>query len=120
MIIPDKITAYLNKRASSIWQIENDYPKHFQMIMVVPSIAESDNLPNFIRSLEQNDKLELHNTLLLIVINNSFAATAETKKDNQDSLAYLKKLKSKLQISFIDAASVRKEVDVQICRSWIS
>ena len=44
MLIPDKISAYLNKRASNIWQIENDYKKYFQYIIVVPAIAESDNL----------------------------------------------------------------------------
>jgi hypothetical protein len=111
MNIPNNITNYLQKRAYHNWKIENDHQKFFQKIIVVPSIAETAHLPALILSLEQNDKLELHNTLLLIVINNSFAATAETKKDNQDSLAYLKKLKLKLQISFIDAASVRKEVD---------
>jgi hypothetical protein len=110
MLIPDKISTYLNKRASNIWQIENDHKKYFQKIIVVPAIAESINLPNFIQSLGQNDELELLNTLLLIVINNSVSSSKEVKLDNQDTLAYLQNLKSKINISFIDATSIGKEM----------
>ena len=111
MLIPDKISAYINKRASSKWQIENDYKKYFQYIIVVPAIAERDALPKLIKSLEKNDKLELHNTLLLIVVNNSVSSSDEVKNDNQKTLAYLKKIKSKVNISFVDAASSGKEMD---------
>lgn len=111
MLIPDKISAYLNKRASNIWHIENDIRKYFQYIIVVPAIAESSNLPKFIKSLERNDKLELHNTLLLIVVNNSTLSSEEVKSDNQKTLAYLRKIKSKVNISFIDACSAGKEMD---------
>ena len=111
MLIPDKISAYINKRTSSTWQIENDYKKYFQYVIVVPAIAESDNLPKLIKSLEKNDKLELHNTLLLIVVNNSISSSEEVKNDNQKTLAYLKKIKSKVNISFIDACSAGKEMD---------
>lgn len=111
MLIPDKISAYLNKRASGTWQIENDYKKYFQYIIVVPAIAERDTLPKLIKSLEKNDKLELHNTLLLIVVNNSVSSSDEVKNDNQKTLAYLKKIKSKVNISFVDAASSGKEMD---------
>lgn len=111
MLIPDKISAYLNKRASNIWHIENDIRKYFQYIIVVPAIAESSNLPKFIKSLERNDKLELHNTLLLIVVNNSTLSSEEIKIDNQKTLAYLRKIKSNVNISFIDACSAGKEMD---------
>jgi len=111
MTIPDKISAYIEKRASNIWQIENDYKKYFQKIIVVPSIAESNNLPNFIQSLEQNDELELLNTLLLIVVNNSLSSSDEVKNDNQNTLTYLRNLKSKINISIIDASSNGKEMD---------
>jgi hypothetical protein len=111
MLIPDKIFAYLNRRVSDIWQIENDHKKSFQKIIVVPSIAESDILPKLIKSLEKNDKLELHNTLLLMVVNNSISSSEEVKKDNQRTLAYLRNINSKLNISFIDACSSGKEMD---------
>jgi len=111
MTIPDKISAYIEKRASNIWQIENDYKKYFQKIIVVPSIAESNNLPNFIQSLEQNDELELLNTLLLIVVNNSLSSSEEVKNDNQNTLTYLRNVKSKINISIIDASSNGKEMD---------
>ena len=111
MIIPDKIAAYINKRASDIWHIENDHKKYFQKIIVVPSIAESENLPIFINSLEQNDELELLNTLLLIVVNNSVSSTDEVKIDNQNTLDYLRNLESKANISFIDACTTGKEMD---------
>ena len=111
MLIPDKISAYINKRASNIWQIENDYKKYFQYIIVVSAIAESDTLPKLIKSLEKNDKLELLNTLLLIVVNNSVSSSEKVKDDNQKTLAYLRKIKSRVNISFIDASSAGKEMD---------
>lgn len=111
MLIPDKISAYLNKRASNQWLIENDHPKYFQKIIVVPAIAESQNLPELIKSLEQNDELDLINTLLLIVVNNSVSSPDEVKEDNQKTLLYLRDINSKLNISFIDACSTGKEMD---------
>jgi hypothetical protein len=111
MLIPDKIFDYLNKRASDIWQIENDYKKYFQKIIVVPSIAELNNLPDLIRSLELNDELDLLNTLLLIVVNNNISSIEEVKNDNQKTIDYLKNIKSRVNISFIDACSAGKEMD---------
>ncbi len=111
MLIPEKIITYLDKRSSNIWCIERDHQKYFQKIIVVPSIAESDNLPELIKSLEKNDKLELHNTLLLIVVNNAVSSSNEVKEDNKKTLKYLGKLKTKLNLSFIDACSAGKEMD---------
>jgi hypothetical protein len=111
MQIPNKISAYLNKRASDKWIIENDPNRYFQKIIVVPSIAESQNLPVLINSLEQNDDLELANTLLLIVVNNGIPSSEEVKIDNQKTIAYLKNIKSKLNISYIDASNPGKEMD---------
>lgn len=111
MLIPEKITAYLDKRSSNIWSIEMDHQKFFQKIIVVPSIAESDNLPALIKSLEKNDKLQLHSTLLLIVVNNAVSSSNEVKEDNKKTLKFLRKLKTKLNLSFIDACSPGKEMD---------
>ena len=111
MLIPDKISAYLNKRTSNKWKIENDHSKYFQKIIVVPAIAELNNLPEFIKSLEQNDKLDLLNTLLLIVVNNSISSTDEVKEDNKKTLEYLRNLNTKINLSFIDACSAGKEMD---------
>jgi hypothetical protein len=111
MPIPEKISAFLKKRASGKWLIENDYPSSFQKIIVVPSIAESDNLPALLKSLEQNDELELLNTLLLIVVNNSISSSDEVKKDNKKTLEYLRNLRTKINLSFIDASTAGKEMD---------
>ena len=77
----------------------------------MPSIAESENLPTLINSLEQNDELELLNTLLIVVVNNSISSTEEVKNDNQKTIQYLKNIKSRVNISFIDACSTGKEMD---------
>jgi hypothetical protein len=111
MIIPDKISAYLNKRASTIWRIENDHKKYFQKIIVVPSIAESHNLPVLLTSLEQNDGKQLDNTLLLIIVNNDISSTEEVKEDNRKTFEFLRNLQSKINISYIDAYSKGKEMD---------
>ena len=111
MLIPIKISAYINKRTFDIWKIENDHQKYFQKIIVVPAIAELNNLPEFIKSLEQNDELELLNTLLLIVVNNSISSTDEVKEDNNKTLEYLNNLNTIINLSFIDACSAGKEMD---------
>ena len=111
MLIPDKISVYLDKRASNTWLIENDHKKYFQKIIVVPSIAESQNLPALIKSLEQNDQTELSNTLVLIVVNNAVSSSEEVKEDNFKTLKYLRNLKTNLNLSFIDACQQGKEMD---------
>jgi hypothetical protein len=111
MPIPDKISAYLERRALNFWRIENDHKKYFQKIIVVPSIAESNNLPALIKSLERNDKQELFNTLLLVVVNNSDSSSEEVKNDNQITLNNLRNINTPLNISFIDACSPGKEMD---------
>jgi hypothetical protein len=111
MLIPDKISAYINKRASGVWKIENDYSKHFEKIIVVPAIAESKTLPILINSLESNDEYELLNTLVLIVVNNAVSSTDEIKEDSKITLDYLRNLKTKLNLSLIDVCSAGKEMD---------
>lgn len=111
MLIPDKTSAYLSKRASNKWEIENSHPKCFQKIIVVPSIDESKDLPVLIKSLEKNDTLEINNTLLLIVVNNAVSSTNEVKEDNKRTLEYLRNLETKLNLSFIDACSAGNEMD---------
>lgn len=111
MLIPDKISSYLNKRVFHKWKIENDHKKLFQKIIVVPAIAESQNLPALIKSLEQNDQTELSNTLVLIVVNNAVSSPEKVKEDNFRSLEYLRNLKTKLNLSFVDACSDGNELD---------
>lgn len=111
MLLPEKINLYLNKKTSDTWKIEREYPELFKKIIVVPAIAESKNIPVIINSLEKNDESELFSTLLLIVVNNSISSTEEVKKDNLKTLDYLKKVKTKLNISFIDASTAGKELD---------
>ncbi len=44
-------------------------------------------------------------------MNNSISSSEDVKLDNQKTLAYLKNIKSKMNISFIDASSSGKEMD---------
>ena len=111
MPIPEKINLYLNKKAYKSWQIEGDISKLFKNIIVVPAIAEFENISTLISSLEQNDKSLLSETLLLFVINNSIFSSDEVKKDNLKSIGYLNNLKSELNISFIDASTKGKELE---------
>ena len=111
MLTPDKISTYINKRTSDTWIIENDHPKYFQNIIVVPAIAESESLPHLIKSLEQNDEEEINKTLLLIVVNNSVSSNDEVKEENKKTLEYLNSLKSKINLSFVDVCSSGKEMD---------
>lgn len=111
MNVPDKIKSYLNKKASNQWKIENDYDKLFKKIIVVPAIAEYKNIPALIKSLEQNNEEEFADTLLMVVVNNTTSSLPEIKDDNTATLNYLRNLKSKVNISFVDASSAEKEMD---------
>jgi len=111
MNIPDKIKSYLNKKASNNWKIEQNYDRLFNYIIVVPAIAEHKNIPALINSLEQNSEKELNQTLLIIVVNISSSSLPEIKEDNAMLLNYLRSIKSKINISIVDAATAGKEMD---------
>ncbi|BDQ03957.1 glycosyltransferase family A protein [Ignavibacterium sp.] len=108
--LPDFVERYLKKFFFHAWIISNDYKKLFENVIVIPSLAELEQLPNCLKSLEQNDVTLLNKTLVLVVINNSVSSDDEIKSNNKRTIQLLKSYKGNLNLSFIDAASKGKEL----------
>lgn len=108
--LPDFVKKYLKKFSSNLWSISNDYQRLFNHIIVIPSLAEFDLLPACLESLEENNANLLRHTLVLVVVNNSLSASDEIKRNNKQTIDYLKNYHGKLNLSFIDASSELKAI----------
>lgn len=108
--LPGFVKRYLSKFSFQDWTISNDYKKLFENVIVIPSLAEYEQLPHCLKSLEQNDETLLDKTLIMVVVNNSVSADDEIKSNNKRTIQLLKSYNGKLNLSFIDAASKGKEL----------
>ncbi len=87
--------------------------------VVIPSLAESDNLPDTLRSLAANPSDSLKNVLVAVVVNNRGATNsanpdelAEQAADNQRTLRWLERNAAMLPLNlcWIDASSPGQEL----------
>lgn len=114
--LTNNVKKYLNKFALHNWTNTNSIDKKFQAIVVIPIIAEFENLHSLLQSLAENDSFYLDKTLILFVINNLKSSPKEIKIDNSKSMKFLKEIISNnnfknLNIDFIDASSDGFELD---------
>lgn len=112
--IPHLVRNYLKKFSERVYKVETNCNKTFNNIVVIPCIAESENIKIVLTSLSQNDSDYLDNTLILFVINNSISASDEVKENNLLTINLLKEERGKsnsLNIAFIDAATPANEMD---------
>ncbi len=113
--IPLYAQNYLRKFSEKVYNVEANSHRTFHNIIVIPCIAESENIKIVLPSLLQNDLHYLNDTLILFVINNSKSASDEVKKNNLQSINYLRdELHNKndtRHIGFIDAATPGNEMD---------
>jgi hypothetical protein len=122
--LPKDVELYLNKYSPSHWQIENPEFDNITCVVVIPAIAEFENIKTLLASLTHNDPLYFDKTLFLLVINNLPSSPGEVIYDNQTTIRLLKKIQQKetgeeltkkiissgLQISFVDASSKGNEL----------
>jgi Glycosyl transferase family 2 len=97
-------------------------------VVVIPAIAEFDNIKTLLQSLLQLDNFYLDETLFLFVINNSDQADLNIREDNSNSLNFLREvifkepvnsfsqkiIDSKLNLALIDASSSGEEIPYKI------
>lgn len=122
--VPKIVEDYLEKYGLSDWDLETSLISGINTTVVVPAIAELDNIKLFLKSFAGLDSKYFDSTLLIFVINNIDSANDEIKLDNQLSLLYLRNLMSgkpedslgreildkEINIGIVDAASPRKTV----------
>lgn len=102
-----QLKKYLATRASSSpWKIEEINRTDYNVAIIIPALAERDNLPQTLTSLATNPAAYLQQTLILIVVNNRADSPADQFHDNQQTLQWLKSNPfPELAIARIDASS---------------
>lgn len=117
--LPHSVQKYLEKKSNTTWEIEPLSERTFDNIIVIPALAEIDNIKQLIKSLAENDSKYFHETLILFVINNTVSASDEIKSENKSTINYLKSIlfnnnkdylsgviqNSKINISYINACT---------------
>jgi hypothetical protein len=107
--LPELVTKYLGKNGSDKWTYQINRQNNFDNVIVVPAIAEHNNIQNLLASLQQNDRKYFDRTLILFIINNNVSASEEIKLENYSTIYFLKNLvtDSDLNIGLIDASTGR-------------
>jgi hypothetical protein len=115
--IPPKIATYLSKQTPAPpWQIHETPTRHFCGAIVIPSLAESTNLPQTLASLADNPADLLEQYMILIVINQRSDASIAESSDNIKTLSMLADWKRQYRLPHlfrVDAASKGKELPVK-------
>jgi len=113
-ILPLNISAYLHKRgAPTHWKINETPSRRFSGAVVIPSLAESGNLPQTLDLLSQNPPELLERFIMLVVVNNSADALHEDRADNLTTLESLPQWKRRCALKnlfWVDAASSGNEL----------
>lgn len=122
---PLPVQKYLKKYSSSKWKVAQQPHFKFNNIVVIPALAEFENIIALLKSLSDNDKQYFSDTLILFVINNTKSASDSIKLNNKQSIDFLSNLSLKenreslinslispeLQIAFIDVSTTGNEMD---------
>ena len=122
--LPSNVLAYLSKHLIKNYEIEWQANKGINNVIIIPAIAEYDNIKVLLKSLSENHTLFFPSTLILFVINNSAISSDLIKEDNLKSINLLRSItgtnkkddfsreiiNSGLQVGLIDASSEGKEL----------
>jgi len=127
--LPDNVIKYLNQNALKDYNIEWQSKRGISNVIVIPAIAEYDNIKVLLSLLSHNDFTFFTSSLVLFVINNSLSSNTEVTVDNQKSLNLLYSIinsnsndgfaaeiiQSGLQVGLIDASSNGREFNTKHC-----
>lgn len=88
--LPGEVTKYLAKYGMEGWRIESASFDSISMAVVIPAIAEYDNIRTLLSSLAGNDPEFFNETLILFVVNNRKDASEDVKSENKRTIRYLR------------------------------
>ncbi|RKY95901.1 MAG: hypothetical protein DRQ13_06470, partial [Ignavibacteriae bacterium] len=77
--LPANVLSYLSKHLVKDYVIEWQRKTAINNVIVIPAIAEYDNIKVLLKSLSENDKAFFPSSLILFVINNSPDSSNEIK-----------------------------------------
>ncbi len=117
------VAKYLKKYGLNQWKINSSPQKLFTTIVVIPVLAEFENLPGLINSLSENDFEYCNSTLILFVVNNLISSLDEIKTENRKTILFFDEINnntnsslsrklniSGLSIAYIDASTENNEL----------
>lgn len=135
MKCPPYVEKYLKRHGDTRWTLSSLPHEPVESVIVIPALAERDNLFQTILSLVRNEAFDLASVLLLCVINNKPAGIAPRQdiENNMETMCFLNYLsrfanntnipdailtsgeveeirKSNLNITYVDASSAGKEL----------
>jgi len=112
-MISTVLAKYLQTRAVlGPWKISGRTGTGFSGAVVIPALAEYDNLFDTLRSLAANPPEYLARFLIIVVVNNREDAEASDREDNRQTLARLAEGEpelASLRLAWVDAASTGLE-----------
>jgi len=125
--LPANVLSYISKHLIKNYEIEWQVKKGINNVIVIPAIAEYENIKVLLKSLSENDPAFFSSSLFLFVINNSPVSGDAIKEDNLKSINLLRSIiegninydfsreiiNSGLQIGLIDASSKGKELNTK-------
>ncbi|MBI9070892.1 MAG: hypothetical protein JEY94_04805 [Melioribacteraceae bacterium] len=93
--LPFKVKKYFKKYSDSKWCLELSESKFYNTVIVIPAIAEFENIKLLLDSLAENDKKYFDETLIVFAINNLPDAEITVKADNKNSIELFKSIINK-------------------------
>lgn len=118
--LPLKTRTYLQRYELNAWNLKWNKNNRINIAVIIPALAEYENIPFLLKSLSLNDTEILKETLLVFVINNLAGSPHEIKKDNLRTIKFLEQIINKdnncmnsyssLNIGLIDAATAGNEL----------
>ncbi len=93
--LPEKVQRYLDKYGWKRWELETESELKFDCVIVVPAIAEYDNIITLLNSLSENEFNKNYKVAVIFVINSIVTSSAEVKTENQKTLELLKEILNK-------------------------
>ncbi len=118
--LPESVTKYLKKYSVAGWTLESNFNNKIDNAIIIPVLAEYENLRILLASLLKNDQEHFGNTAVIHVVNSFEDSLEVVKNDNQKSIDLLRAIvgknnpgdsvvseiiKSNLNICLIDASS---------------
>lgn len=104
----DIVGDYLERRGvKGPWYLDLPGAELFAGAIIIPALAESASIPGLLDSLKSDHTLPSSGLVVVFVVNNREDAPSEDKQDNQNTLSYLRQVRSALPfpVAIVDAAS---------------
>ena len=112
--LPENVTKYLKKYSAAGWSLESSFNNKIDNAIIIPVLAEYENLQKLLASLLNNDNKHFNKTAIIHVVNNFDDSSEDVKNDNQKSLELLRAIIAKKNSNDSLASEIIKS-NLNIC-----